>query len=42
MKFFFIGDTINSIREETGENKYNMRIKMVWAEFMGEGYKHVV
>ena len=39
---FFIGDTIDSIREETGENKYNMRIKMVWAEFMGEGYKHVV
>ena len=39
---FSVGDTIDSIREETGESEYNMKIKMVWAEFMGEGYKHVV
>ena len=39
---FSVGDAIDSIREETGEKEYNMKIKMVWAEFMGEGYKHVV
>ena len=39
---FSVGDAIDSIREETGEKEYNMKIKMVWEEFMGEGYKHVV
>ena len=41
-KYLFLGEAMEEIKEKTGINNYNVEMKMLWNENLGDGFKDFV
>jgi len=36
------GEAYTEVKEQTGQERYNVKIKFIWTEELGEGWKKIV